>query len=330
MVKEIGTQARPEIEAAARPPDLPRADGQGAPALAPQRSDPRAPRPLAAFCPASSSARGCARSRARAAPASRRCAARRRRAPRSRSARPSRSCRAAGRRPPRARVPARPACGTGAGASSASLTTTPRKPSLLTQQAGDDRVREHRRRAGRVEPRVGRVRDHHELHAGGDRAAGTAPSRRASASTRGGRRSTAVAAPRPGKCFAVAAMPPDCRPPMNVGGEARRRRSGCRRTTGRRESRRARACRRPGARSTSIAGACGALRPPPSASRSVSTRRPAGRARPAECAGGAQVRRRIAPPSWSTKIRSGRPISQLVACSFAVVAANSARRPAVR
>ncbi len=40
--------------------------------------------------------------------------------------------------------------------------------------------------------------------------------------------------------------------------------------------------------------------------------------------GGAHVRRRIAPPSWSTKISNGRPISQLVACSFAVVAANSA------
>ena len=45
MVREIGRWARPGIEAAARPDDLPRAAGEGVAEVAAQRDDARAARP---------------------------------------------------------------------------------------------------------------------------------------------------------------------------------------------------------------------------------------------------------------------------------------------
>ncbi len=76
MVKEIGTRARPEIEALLGQHGLPRAAGQGAAALAPRRDDARAARALApqrqVGPPASASQRLSASIRAAAAASCRR------------------------------------------------------------------------------------------------------------------------------------------------------------------------------------------------------------------------------------------------------------------
>ena len=47
MIREIGTRARPEVEASARPPGVPRAGRQGAPPVAPRPETARASRPVA-------------------------------------------------------------------------------------------------------------------------------------------------------------------------------------------------------------------------------------------------------------------------------------------
>ena len=81
MVKEIGTRARPEIEALLGHPVYLELDRQGAAALAPQRGDARAARALATSASrASASARGCSRPRARRSPARPGSPSRRRRA----------------------------------------------------------------------------------------------------------------------------------------------------------------------------------------------------------------------------------------------------------
>src|SRR4051794_29833944 len=130
-----------------------------------------------------------------------------------------------------------------------------------------------------------------------------------------------LAAPSPGKCFAVAATRPAWSARTNVA-------VSCATTLGSLPNERS--PRKPRGPSVSATGARSTSTPArrsadaaPAASlcvRSVPSRPSS----PAERYGGAQGRRRIAPPPWSTKTRGGRPISPVTAWSFAVVAENSA------